>query len=403
MEIAVLLWSPDISGGTNVIFEHAKRLKRRRHKVYVITDDPVTPEQLDWHSEARDLIWKTYDQVGDNSFDIVIATWWKTALYLHRVNAKRLVYFVQSIESYFYPAEEKPLRNLVESTYTLPVSFITEASWIKRHLDSEYGRQAYLVRNGIQKEIYKLYGPSEAPRIPGGLRVLIEGPLGVHFKNVERTVELCRESEADELWLLTSSAVTHYAGVDQVFSRVPVEKTAEIYRSCDVIVKLSRVEGMFGPPLEMFHCGGTAITYDVTGHDEYLRDKKNAFVLPMEDEVGVVDCINRLKRSPELLNNLKAEAISTAENWPAWEQASLAFEDALTDILAKPAVYNGQIKSLIDLAWRQYDVSEQYRLKILDIEPQIRFRKVRTVLREKFPKLYSLAASYWHLFLRKLQ
>jgi len=96
----------------------------------------------------------------------------------------------------------------------------------------------------------------------------------VFFKNVEKTIELCLQSDADEIWLLTSTEISEYPGVDKCFSRVAIEKTPEIYRSCDVLVKLSYVEGMFGPPLEMFHCGGTAIVYDVTGHDEYIKHKK---------------------------------------------------------------------------------------------------------------------------------
>ena len=76
--------------------------------------------------------------------------------------------------------------------------------------------------------------------------------INSRIKNVPKTIEICRESEADEIWLLTSSAVDTYEGVDRVFSRLPIEDTAKVYRSCDVLVKLSLVEGMFGPPLEMF-------------------------------------------------------------------------------------------------------------------------------------------------------
>jgi glycosyltransferase involved in cell wall biosynthesis len=108
----------------------------------------------------------------------------------------------------------------------------------------------------------------------------VEGPLGVSYKNVEKTIELCRQAEVDEIWLLTSSEVTDYPGVNRCFSRVPITETAAIYRSCDLLVKLSYVEGMFGPPLEMFHCGGTALVYDVTGHDEYIRHQQNSIVVP---------------------------------------------------------------------------------------------------------------------------
>lgn len=41
---------------------------------------------------------------------------------------------------------------------------------------------------------------------------------------------------------------------------------------------------MFGPPLEMFHCGGTSIVYDVTGHDEYIVHDKNGLVAKTDDD-----------------------------------------------------------------------------------------------------------------------
>ena len=72
------------------------------------------------------------------------------------------------------------------------------------------------------------------------------------------------------------------ARADRVFERVAVESTPVIYRSCDVLVKLSQVEGMYGPPLEMFHCGGTVVTYDVTGHEEYVEHGVNGLVVTDE-------------------------------------------------------------------------------------------------------------------------
>ena len=83
---------------------------------------------------------------------------------------------------------------------------------------------------------------------------------------------------------MTASAVEAVAGVDRVFSRVPILETPRVYRSCDVLVKLSYIEGMFGPPLEMFHCGGTAIVYRVTGHEQYIRHDDNSLVVTPDDE-----------------------------------------------------------------------------------------------------------------------
>lgn len=361
MKWAVLLGSAAISGGTYVIFEHTIRAKRRGEDITIVTREPVDPEQLQWHPEARELTWKTFEEVENEEFDVAIATWWRTFYELHRVPAKAYAYFVQSIESYFYPPEEDALRKLVEATYQVGLPVLTEATWIQEHLAEVAGVKADLVRNGIRKDIYTADGPAHAPREPGKLRVLVEGPLKVSFKNVERTVELCRNSQADEVWLLTSSEVEAYPGVDRHFSRVPIFETPSIYRSCDVIVKLSYVEGMFGPPLESFHCGGTAITYDVTGHDEYLRPEENALVAKRDDEAQVIAYINRLKTDPALLARLKAAGGETARAWPSWDEASYQFARAVARIAEHGTISREQLKKRSTFLMEFYAIAEKYR------------------------------------------
>ncbi|MBD3842747.1 MAG: glycosyltransferase family 4 protein, partial [Campylobacterales bacterium] len=337
MKIAFLIGSPDISGGSFVIFEHALRLVAYGHNVAMITEIPLKRDkrELHWHKKAQTLEWLSFDQVEKRqiSFDITIATWWRTFYELYRVKSSQYAYFVQSIESKFYDSIEKPLCKLVESTYVLDIPIITEATWIKKYLYDNYHKNAWLVKNGIRKDVYNLIGDVIEPRNPNKLRVLVEGPLHVGFKNVPKTIELCKKSNADEIWLLTSTKIDKVDGIDRVFSRVPVEKTAEIYRSCDVIVKLSYVEGMFGPPLEMFHCGGTAIVYNVTGHDEYIVHDVNGLVVKTDDDEQVIKYINELKKNPEKLDLLKKNAIETADNWHGWDESAKIFENSLIEIM----------------------------------------------------------------------
>ena len=321
MKCIFTLGSPAIGGGTNVIFEHATRMAKEGEDVYIVTDRKIEPEEYAWHTSAHLLKWVTYDDILNEEFDMAIATWWRTVYETYRIKAKHYVYFVQSIESKFYPENEQGLKILAEMTYMLGMKVITEATWIKEYLE-KYGIDSYLVHNGIRKDIFTTSG--ETFKKSKGLRVLVEGPVDVGFKNVPKTVELVNSSDAEEVWLLTSSDVKEYPGVDKVFSRVPPKDCAKIYRSCDVIVKLSYIEGMFGPPLEMFHCGGTSIVYDVTGHDEYIMHEKNGLVVQTDDDQKVIEYINKLKDT-KYMNKLKKGAIETAKNWVSWEESSLNF------------------------------------------------------------------------------
>ena len=74
------------------------------------------------------------------------------------VQADRCAYFVQSIESRFYPLEERVVRAAVDATYDAPLGIITEARWIRDYLHRLYGRDAGLAPNGIDKAIFTEIG-----------------------------------------------------------------------------------------------------------------------------------------------------------------------------------------------------------------------------------------------------
>ncbi len=386
MNIAFLIFAPGITGGNVVIFEHATRLLEYGHDVTMITKNQLSKnkQELFWYNKAKSLKWLTYEQIDNQKikFDIVIAGWWETFFELSKIDSSHYAYFVQSIESRFYDSKYKVKRKLVESTYTLDVPIITEATWIKEYLFEKYYENAYLVRNGIRKDIYKLDGEAIAPRDQKKLRVLVEGPLEIPFKNVQKTIKLCKKSLADEIWLLTSTMVDKVSGVDKVFSRIPSEKTAEVYRSCDVIIKLSYIEGMFGPPLEMFHCGGTAIVYDVTGHDEYIVHEKNAFVVKTDDDKQVINYINELKENPEKLDFLKQNAIETAKNWNHWDVSTKEFEKVLFDITKKEPYTQKKLKLKSDFMYDWYNISAKNSQKSSYIF------SFRNYVKRKFPQIF---------------
>ncbi len=363
VKIAFYVGSVFISGGSYVIYQHALFAKRMGHDVTIIALYPYDRSHLQWHPALAELRVIPHHEVGNEPFDLAIATWWKTAIDIHKINATQYAYFVQSIETRFYADHEQPLRRLISSTYDLPLPGVTEARWIQRYLRDHHQRDYSLAPNGIRKDLYTESGPTLAARPQRGqLRVLIEGPFGVFFKNVGRSIKLARRAQVGDIWLLTSSEVTRYPGVAKVISRVPIDQVAPIYRSCDVLLKLSYVEGMFGPPLEMFHCGGTAVVYDVTGHDEYIVDGENAIVIPRDDEAGVISALQRLRDDTRLLERLKAGARATAAAWPDWDTASQTFLDVLHQFMHMPPVSRADLKARNDAAYARYVADDRARL-----------------------------------------
>lgn len=336
IDVCFVVGSLDIGGGTYVILQHALEAHQRGERVVLVPLFAPTAETTDWHPALRELPIATLEEVADHHFDLVIATWWRTVYELHKLRASRYLYFVQSVEPRFYAFDQPKFAELAETTYDLPLSVITISPWIQTFLALDHNRPAMLAPNGIDKSRFSPVGPAFEPRDGRRLRVMVEGPIEVQMKQVPETIEAVRDSKADELWLLTSSSIDDYPGVDRIFSRVPVDVTPGIYRSCDVLVKLSRVEGMFGPPLEMMHCGGTSVVWDVTGHEDYVAHGHNSLVAPTGDYESVVAALDRLATDRELTARLSAAGLSTAAQWPDWSESSARFHRWLQTLARHP-------------------------------------------------------------------
>lgn len=362
--ICFLVGSIAISGGTYVIFQHASYLIDQGYDVTLAIQSPFDANTAKWHDHSGKFNLLPVEIARTQRYDLVIATWWKTALELHNFQAPRHAYFVQSIESRFYPEAEEPLRKLVNSTYGLPVSYITEARWIVEHLDSNFGQKATLVRNGIRKDIYSESGTAISNRPIGQPRVLVEGHFNISFKNTALALQIARHAGAKDIWVMTGSPVRRLPGASRVFSRVPILRTPQVYRSCDVLLKLSTVEGMFGPPLEMFHCGGTSVVLNVSGHDEYIRHKHNALVVSGLNPANVIEALRSLLSDRKQLETLKKGARQTASDWPDWGSSSAEFTRWVALQLQEGRTTElDKMGALIQAAWNVYARAERDRLE----------------------------------------
>lgn len=328
-EFAFILAGTSISGGTSVILYYAKELARAGHNVTLATL-ASTFDQPTWHpgwesiaSGAVRLV--NLDQAADRDYDYVFATYWETAFHAWRLRSERYMYLVQSIESRFVPPSNAAKRFIVDATYELGLVPVVIARWLKNYLESVHELRPILVPNGIDKRLF-----TQRSSEPQTFRMLVEGAVNATFKNVPEAVRTCAAAGVGQVWLLTPSRIRSFPGVDEVFSQIPLASVGSIYSQCDVLVKLSSVEGMFTPPLEMFHTGGTAIVSNVTGHDEYVVHGENGLVSPLGQFDDVRDWLQLLARNPAVLAKLKAGATTTARDWPDWPSSINMLLDSLS-------------------------------------------------------------------------
>lgn len=344
MKIGYIVPSCSVSGGMAVICQHGNRLLNRGHSVVFLSTVEIRP--MDWFPDQRVPIHDAASWDGD--LDVVVATGWSTAYWLHRIDAKVNCYFVQSDETRFHP-EGSRWQHLTTLTYYFGVNYLTEARWIRKWLKDNFGHDAELVPNGLDPDIFH----PDKPLQPKGKkpRILLEGAIGLPYKGMKEAFEAVRNIDA-EVWCVSSyGAPQPEWKCDRFFEHVPMLDMRKIYSSCDILLKLSRVEGFFGPPMEMMACGGAVVVGRVTGYDEYIVDGTNALVVDALDVKAAERAVQTLIDDTELCAKLIAEGRITAAKWN-WEKS--------IDILEKH--YESLISSQQD--WRETTQRPKYDLSI---------------------------------------
>lgn len=316
-KIAFILPGVGISGGIAVVFKHASLLMAAGYDAFVINVGDVgdggwfssNPVPIVHVSDSRSYI---FDRI-----DLLFATGWSTVEWLARFSAVRKLYFVQSDERRFF--DEPALKQKIHDGYHTQCEYLTEALWIKEMLRSEFGHHAAYVPNGLDTAHFYPDSPLEIKK-PGKIRVLLEGPIIIPFKGMADSYAAIEGLDC-EIWIVSSAGKPPESWkYDRVFERVPFGEMRAIYSSCDIFLKMSRIEGFFGPPMEAMACGCAVVVGKVTGFDEYIIHEKNALVVEQGDVSSAREAVKRLLEDSELRSRLVDEGHETVKNW-TWERS----------------------------------------------------------------------------------
>jgi glycosyltransferase involved in cell wall biosynthesis len=306
MRVCFLLHELGRAGGMGVIAGHAERLNARPG----------------WQAEV--VLTGELDRHADTEWDFALATWWETADALWKVNARRRGVFLQSLEERFYGERELLERLGAASVLALPVDYVTVGSWMRDVLAQlRPDARCLVVRNGIDKAVF---APPAAPSPPDPsrpLRVLVEGNPDMWLKAIPEAVAAVEAmSEPVELTRIEG-------GLDPA-------RMAAAYADHDVLLKLSRVEGVALPPIEAMHVGTPCVVTPHTGHEEYVRHRQNGLVVGFDDPAAATAALDELARDRPLLARLSEGALRTAAEWPSAEQSTDELARALEELAGGP-------------------------------------------------------------------
>ncbi len=320
-----------VGGGHRDVFEHLNHLLDRGHDValYTLGDLP------DWFPlRAPVYSFEDYEELVDALADedaIKVATWWNTAAPVWRASVLHgiPVYFVQDIETSYYPDDELT-RHAVIDSYRPEFRYMTISSWNRERL-RELGLEAVLIPPGIDLDTFRPLADVER-RSDMVLALGRSNPL----KNLPLTIDAWRglSGERPELCLFgIEPELADHDGMRYVEAPSD-EQVNELFNQASVFVQTSTHEGFALPPLEAMATGGAVVCTDAHGNRDFCLDGENC-LMPEPTPAAVGAAIQRLLDDPALREALGRAGVETAADF-AWDRRIDALEGFFAGV-AKPS------------------------------------------------------------------
>ena len=319
-----------VGGGHRDIFEHLNRLADRGHEVALYT----LGEQPDWFDLRVPVHgFEDYDALVEALTDVdavKVATWWTTAIPVWRASVLKgiPVYFVQDIETSYYPDDER-MRHRVLDSYRPEFRYMTISGWNRERL-SELGLDAALIPPGIDLDTFR-------PRTDVKRRENMVLALGRSnpLKNLPLTIEAWRALPEPRPELCMFGIEPELAGEPGTrYEEAPSdERVAELFSEATVFVQTSTHEGFCLPALESMATGGAVVCTDAHGNRDFCADGENCLI-PDQDREAVSGALRRLLEDRELRERVGRAGIETAAEY-AWERRIDALEAFFEDV-ARP-------------------------------------------------------------------
>ena len=330
-----------VGGGHRDVFEHLNRLLDRGHDVTLYTlGDP--PDWFDLRAPVHSF--EFYDELVEALADmdaIKVATWWNTAAPVWQASVLHgiPVYFVQDIETSYYPDDEYN-RHAVLDSYRPEFHYMTISSWNRERL-RELGLDAELIPPGIDLETFRSVAGIER-REDMVLALGRTNPL----KNLPLTLDAWRAlpdrsktpppAGAPERPELVLFGIEPELGGEQGTRYVESpsdEQVNELFNEATVFVQTSIHEGFALPPLEAMASGCPVVCTDAHGNRDFCVDGVNC-LMPEANARAVSAAIARLLADPDRRERLGRAGIATARDY-SWERRIDALEQFLEGV-ARP-------------------------------------------------------------------
>jgi len=331
-------------GGIHTILRFADRL-RQRHGVtssFFVYDNP--------HQNASELELRAsslYPAISGSfrvlkndaelaqlpNCDLAVATFWSSAYsVLQYSRAHASAYFVQDYEPLFYPAGA--YYAAAEQTYNLGLYGIFNSQGLHDFITRNYPMSGCWFEPSIDRAVFH----NRRTRGTGPVRLFFYGRPSTDRNAFELGISVLRRLK-DELGAaidIVSAGETwtpeHYGllGVVRNLGLLPYEKTADLYRSCDVGLCFMFTKHPSYLPLELMACGVTVVTNNNPANTWLFEHERNC-LLAEPTSTCVLEQLGRAARDSYLRERLSAAGIKRVQK-TTWEEQIDKVYDSLIEV-----------------------------------------------------------------------
>ena len=339
------------SGGYKIIYQYANFLAQNNHRVTiyhrcrkdVLYSNYRIPFPLkttiakycmtkgvNWFEVDRRVKCKIITKITDQSIsdgDAVIATAVDTA---NEVNGLSLskgkkIYFIQHFEDWVVDEFK------VRETYSLGMTNIVVAKWLKVIVDRESKTESVYIPNGIDKNIFFVKKPIES-REPTSVAALYHSQVWKGSKDAIQVLKRVRKlhdklhvemfgisEKPDNLpeWITYTKSATQ----DQLM---------EIYNNSAIFLCTSWSEGFGLTGAESMFCGCALVTTDTLGVREYA-DEKNSLICKPRDIDALTNAVCKLIDDSELRIKMAKIGHDSVTRHLDYSQACQSFEQVIRE------------------------------------------------------------------------
>ena len=358
MKITVILPGPGCTpvGGYKVIYEYANGLAKRGHEVNIIhparmrqdeqmlrillksirylqrrLDGSFRPDSWFPMDQRVTLLWvPSLHQRHIPNADVVVATAWQTAEWVHSYGTEKGVKYYLIHDYEHYMTADSETRERIGATYKGDIhNIVTSPAGVEMLKACGTDVDAY-IPNGIDFGTFKLkadFGSEQRRAI--GFPSRPEKFKGT--RDAVAALDNVRKKIGDNItaWSFGGPKPDYFPSWIRYYERPSDELLCDLYNSSAIFVTASHYEGWGLPGAEAMACGAALVSTEHGGVRAYAEHGRTALLSAPKDNDALVGNICRLLESPNLRQNMAQAGYQHIQQF-TWEKATDALEAVLS-------------------------------------------------------------------------